>query len=242
MSIKVLQHNNQTLWLSASANALNISHEHFEPNYLREQGLVNSTAQGRGTVYFFTPQAKNAMKLVLRHYYRGGLIGKVFNDHFIYTGLQNTRSVKEINILAHLHTHKVNVPVPIAARVVKQGLFYTADIITEAISSQELHHILLSSTVADEIWYKIGQQIKAMHNAQVCHYDINVKNVLLADANKDSAQIYLIDFDKCLIRNGDEWKDANLKRFLRSIEKQVSLHSDYGFTNSNWQALENGYH
>ena len=45
----------------------------FEPAFLEKNNLVNSTAAGRGQVYFFS---HGPLKLVLRHYRRGGLLGK----------------------------------------------------------------------------------------------------------------------------------------------------------------------
>lgn len=241
MSIQVVQHNKQTLWLSPQAIELGIDYQYFNPEYLKAEALLTNTAEGRGTVYFFKPHINASISLVLRHFYRGGLIGKILNDQFVYTGAKNSRSAKEMKILTLLQQHKVNVPAPIAARIVKSGIIYTADIITQAISSQELHELLLCHAVENDVWFNVGQQIRAMHNAQVCHYDINVKNVLLSKSNTDMKQVYLIDFDKCLVRAGEHWKPSNLQRFLRSIQKQQSLFPHYNFSEDNWQALLKGY-
>ena len=49
----------------------------FEPAFLEKKGLAGSIAAGRGQVYFFS---HGSLKLVLRHYRRGGLLGKVISD------------------------------------------------------------------------------------------------------------------------------------------------------------------
>ena len=49
----------------------------FEPAFLEKKGLAGSIAAGRGQVYFFS---HGTLKLVLRHYRRGGLLGKVIAD------------------------------------------------------------------------------------------------------------------------------------------------------------------
>ncbi len=41
----------------------------FDPFFLEVKGLISGQAAGRGSVYFFN---YDGMKLVLRHYHRGG--------------------------------------------------------------------------------------------------------------------------------------------------------------------------
>lgn len=250
MSIKTLQHQQTTIWLTGAAQALGIEAKHFEPEYLLSQKLVSATAMGRGTVYFFQLEDANALQhtLVLRHYCRGGLITKLSKDRFWFTGLVNTRCAKELLILQTLQNHKVNVPTPIAARITKHALTYQADIITAAVPrSTELHEHLLNTEVPNTIWQKIGQEIRKMHHAQVCHYDINVKNILLSkdelSSNNDieNSAVFLLDFDKCEVKPGNNWKQANIERFRRSIDKQIKKHKPYHFSEANWQAFLSEY-
>lgn len=177
-------------------------------------------------------------------------MAKLSRDKFLFKGLENTRSAKELFILDRLHKQGLNVPEPIAAHIVRRGASYTADIITSAIpKSVELHEHLMHSSVNQDSWHQIGKEIKKMHNAQVCHYDINVKNILLATQsasnieylNASLPQVFLLDFDKCEWKQGEHWKTANLARFKRSIKKQLSKHASYHFTEANWQACLSGY-
>jgi 3-deoxy-D-manno-octulosonic acid kinase len=80
-----------------------------------------------------------------------------------------------------------------------------------------------------------------MHDLQACHYDINVKNVLLQEDGEQSKTIYLLDFDGCKISNGDTWKNPNMARFKRSLEKQRAKYSPYYYDDDCWESIERGY-
>jgi 3-deoxy-D-manno-octulosonic acid kinase len=207
----------------------------FDPQYLIENHLVKRTATGRGKVYFFD---LSGIEVVLRHYYRGGLIAKFIKDKFVFAGIQNTRAYRELAILAHLHAKGVNVPKPIVGKVRVLGLTYQCDILTQVIdNATELHQHLCEHGVEDETWKQIGKEIQKLHQAQACHYDLNVKNLLV----KDNNEIVLLDFDNCEIRQGDAWKAKNLERFKRSLFKQASKHPSYGFSEDKWHILTEAY-
>ena len=211
----------------------------FEPAYLREKNYITRTAKGRGTVYFFNIDGRS---LVLRHYYRGGLVGKFNRDKFFYTGQKHTRAYQEIDILFYLLSNKMHVPKPVAAMVSRQGLSYSADIITEEISGHdELHERLMQAPLSELAWQLVGENIAQLHKLQVCHYDINVKNILITKSPKQRDDIALLDFDKAVRRLDDKWQQANLARFKRSLLKQQSRHAQYHFNDACWQALMQGY-
>jgi 3-deoxy-D-manno-octulosonic acid kinase len=149
----------------------------FDFSWLMTEDLITHTASGRGLVYFFFILGENC---VLRHYYRGGLVAKLSNDTFLLKQTQQSRPYKELNLLATLHAGGLNVPKPIAARLKSTSFTYTADIITGTIPrAQELHEYILQRTLQQAVWEKIGVTLRKMHDLQACHYDINVKNVLL---------------------------------------------------------------
>ena len=215
-----------------------ISEDVFDPDYLYTNKLVEREVHGRGTVYFIRWQQQ---LLALRNYYRGGAIAKLSNNKFVYTGLKQTRCYQELSILEFLRKHKVNVPKPIAAMVYKGFLNYRASIITEVIDNAEELDTLLASqetqhALSPDIWRAIGHEIRKMHDLQVCHYDLNVKNILL-----QGSKVYLIDFDKCFVKKGDAWKQANLNRLKRSLNKQLALQTGYQFTSSDFSLLLEGY-
>ncbi|MFT6269938.1 MAG: 3-deoxy-D-manno-octulosonic acid kinase [Alphaproteobacteria bacterium] len=234
MTIQLTESENYTLLLTPNGEGLGLCGEHFNADFLQQKELVTRTAQGRGTVYFFSLGNK---ELVLRHYKRGGLVAKLSNDKFIFNTISNTRCYEELSVLQHLHSKNVNVPSPIAGKVTRKGIFYTADIITEVIPNTiELHEVLQSEPVSLSTWHEIGTQLKKMHNAQVFHGDINVKNVLLNRPTGPQA-IHLLDFDKCEIRQGDDWKEANLARFKRSLLKQAGKFKHYYYHQNDWDQM-----
>ena len=57
----------------------------FTGQYWKTQNAITGQATGRGTTYFFQ---HNKNEYVLRHYRRGGLIGKVLSDQYMYTGIE----------------------------------------------------------------------------------------------------------------------------------------------------------
>ncbi len=224
---------------------LDSTHKLFNPAYLKAENLITNTATGRGTVYFFEAFQEQC---VLRHYYRGGLIAKLSKDTFIYPGLEKTRPFQELSLLTSLYNAGLKVAKPLAAKVTRSAFTYTADIITGAIDhAQELHDFILQSPLEPSVWKQIGATLRQMHDLQACHYDINVKNVLLQQVPVEEAElaainIYLLDFDGCKIRTGEQWKKANLERFKRSLEKQKAKFSTYYYDDDCWGFIEAGYH
>ncbi len=235
---------NKSTWTpcpeALSDDLVNIQ-KRFNPNWLMTENLITETASGRGLVYFFSALGENC---VLRHYYRGGLVAKLSNDKFLSKALEQSRPYKELNLLAQLHSAGLNVPKPIAARLKYTRFTYTADIITATIpNAQELHEYILKQPLKHSIWEKVGATLRKMHDLQACHYDINVKNVLLQEDEdgQHSKTVYLLDFDGCKISNGDTWKSANLARFKRSLEKQRAKYSAYYYDDDCWESIKRGY-
>lgn len=218
----------------------------FQPDWLVSEGLVSETASGRGMVYFFEAMDE---KCVLRHYFRGGMVARLTDDSFVFTGMQKTRPYRELSMLCKLFNAGLNVPKPLAAKIQRKGLSYSADIITGAIEeSQELHQLLMQTSLDKPIWLEIGKTIKLLHNAQVCHTDLNVKNLLL-QANMNSKEldkigmtkVFILDFDGCKERKGENWKIENLARFRRSLDKQCNKQDQYFFSEENWHWFTQGY-
>lgn len=233
--ISVEHRDNQTLLLTPQGERCGISYEHFESEHLQSEKKVTRIGEGRSSVFFFK---QGNRELVLRHYYRGGLIAKLLKNTFLYDSLQQTRCFEELFILNLLRQHRLNVPNPIAALINRKTLTYSASIITEAIpETEELHSWLTRKPLPKELWQKIGIEIKKMHNLQVCHKDLNVKNVLI----KQSSQVFLLDFDKCFKKSGNFWKKSNIARFKRSIEKQRGRHIKYHVSEGDWQHFMQAY-
>ncbi len=208
----------------------------FSPAYWQEKAAVTGHEKGRGTTWFFKTGEKDC---VLRHYYRGGMIGKVFDDHYIYTGQQKTRAYKEFYLLKSLRELSLPVPQPLAFRIRRSGVAYSNDIIIERINNAtSLVNILAKNHLDKVTWQRIGKTLREFHNHGVYHDDLNIHNILL----DDTGCIWLIDFDKGEIRNdGAHWKPNNISRLHRSFLKEKSRHSVFHWDDKCWQLLIDAY-
>jgi 3-deoxy-D-manno-octulosonic acid kinase len=206
----------------------------FTGQYWQTKNAITGQATGRGTTYFFQ---HNKNEYVLRHYRRGGLIGKVLSDQYLYTGIEKSRAWQEFKLLQHMENMDLNCPTPIAAMLKKTGLYYQADIISKKIpSAKDLHHILLANSLTSDVWQKIGQTIAKFHHHQIYHHDLNIHNIMLDIKN----EVWLIDFDKCGIRQGNNWKGTNIARLKRSFEKEQRLRNIH-WKLSDWKMLMSAY-
>jgi len=207
----------------------------FEPNYWKENNKIIGSAEGRGTTWFVQLES---MQCALRHYRRGGLFGKIIADQYLFNTWEKTRSIAEFNLLQKLRQFEVNVPRPIAARVVKKGFFYQADLLSEKIpDAQDLVDILQQRRLSEAEYSAIAIQIKKMHQVQVNHTDLNIHNILLDKQGK----AWIIDFDKCHEQAGNEWKEGNLKRLLRSFNKELNKRQ-IKWNIQDWECLSKVYH
>ena len=206
----------------------------FDPAYWHQQQRVLGQASGRGTTWFIRREGGDA---ALRHYRRGGLFGKLVRDCYWFSGWDNTRSQQEFALLQRLRAAGVNVPKPLAARAVKRGLCYRADLITAKIpAARDLADLLQQGPLDAEEYHCIGAEIARLHRAQVNHTDLNIHNILL----DTSGRAWLIDFDKCYAQSGDGWQQSNLDRLRRSFRKEVKKRAIH-WQEQDFAALLAGY-
>lgn len=206
----------------------------FDPVYWHQQQRVLGQASGRGTTWFITSDAGEA---ALRHYRRGGLFGKLVRDCYWFSGWDNTRSQQEFALLQRLRAAGVNVPKPLAARAVKRGLCYRADLITAKIpAARDLADLLQQGPLDAEEYRCIGAEIARLHRAQVNHTDLNIHNILL----DTDGRVWLIDFDKCHAQSGNGWQQSNLDRLRRSFRKEVKKRAIH-WQEQDFAALLAGY-
>ncbi|GAB6262764.1 3-deoxy-D-manno-octulosonic acid kinase [Photobacterium sp. 53610] len=206
----------------------------FEPDFWQRQQAVTGSARGRGTTWFVRGQE---VDMALRHYYRGGLFGKLVKDQYRFSDWASCRSMAEFALLQHLVAKGVRVPRPVAARVCKTGLFYRADLLTEKVpDATDLVDRLQQGPLSELQWQAVGAMIRKMHDSQVNHTDLNAHNILLDREER----IWLIDFDKCSLTDGEHWKAANLSRLHRSFVKEVDK-AGIQWQASDWQQLLVGY-
>lgn len=207
----------------------------FDIDHWHHQDRVIGAAQGRGTTWFIQLAGIQA---ALRHYRRGGLFGKIVSDHYLFFGWKNSRAYREFQLLAKLADGEANVPKPIAARVVKRTFCYQADLLSEKIpNTDDLVSILEREPLSNILYQSIGKEIRKMHDLQVNHTDLNIHNILV----DNNSVVWLIDFDKCGVKEGDSWKESNLSRLKRSFYKEKNKR-DICWQESDFEQLLIGYH
>lgn len=233
---KVYQQGNKYC-LYDSAQIDDFNPEMLSARFWQQQNAVTGTAQGRGTTYFV--QSASQQQWVLRHYYRGGLVGKLIDDSYLFFRQERTRAVEEFNLLQHMTELGLPVPAPIACRIEKKGLLYRADLLTgRIVNAKDLVALLAEKPLRQEVWLNIGRTIQAFHQQGIYHHDLNAHNILLDDTDK----VWLIDFDRGQQRKPEQsWQQKNIDRLLRSFHKEQHLLANFHWQADDWQVLMEGY-
>ncbi len=224
-----------TVWVDPRCFA-QASAELFDPAWWQAHGTSQAHGAGRGRVYR-VHDANGAY--LLRHYYRGGLMARLSRDLFLARPLAQTRAMAEFSLLGQLRDRGLPVPQPCAARHARHGLFYRADILVALIPEARdvadlLHH---AGPLNAAQWQILGRAVRRLHDAQVFHSDLNCHNLMLG---KDG-RAWIVDFDKCGFRPGEDWKSDNLARLLRSLRKEQRLDPALHWQESDWRTFTAGY-
>ena len=214
-----------------------ISGERFEASgWLHSETLQGSYGSGgRGNTMYV---GNIPRQFVLRHFMRGGLIGKLVRDRYLWTGEDNTRSFVEWRLLAKLADNNLRVPRPAAARYCRSGLTYTADIITVRIPAvTALSQYIADRSRDEDFWRSTGAAIREFHACGVYHADMNAYNLQIDSAGR----LWMLDFDRGRLLPPGAWQQKTLGRLHRSLEKIKILNPRAHFDEGNWQALLDGY-
>lgn len=204
----------------------------FEPAHWQAQGAVESARGGRGTVAFI--HTARGQHWVLRHYRRGGLMAKLVDDRYLWTGEEATRSFREWRLLRQLRAWGLPVPQPVAARYRRAGLLYRADLITAELPVRRtLTQALQAGPLAATSWRAVGACVGALHGRGVQHADLNAHNLLLGEGDA----VYVLDFDRGRLRERGAWEQAVLVRLQRSLRKVTAGLPADRFGDEQWQDL-----
>ncbi len=177
-------------------------------------------------------------QFVLRHYQRGGLIGKVISDWYVFTGADETRPFREWRMLAKMADSGLRVPRPAAARYRRVGPFYTADLITVRVPDvTPLSTCLQTRPGGESFWIGLGRGIQSFHAQGVFHADMNAHNLLI----DKSGELWMLDFDRGRLMTPGPWQQKTLQRLHRSLEKIKGLDPSLHYAPENWEQLLEGY-
>jgi 3-deoxy-D-manno-octulosonic acid kinase len=203
----------------------------FDRATWRARGVLEETAGGRGSIAFFGDDRR---RWALRHYRRGGLVARLLDDTYLYAGAGRTRAFREWRLLRRLREWQLPVPAPVAARYVRSGLLYRADLITEELPTRRtLAQALAVTTLEPAEWRHVGACIGRLHARGVHHADLNAHNLLLADGG----EVYVLDFDRGRVRERGRWEQAVLARLKRSLVKVTDGLPPDRFGEAAWSAL-----
>lgn len=208
--------------------------EWFDVADWRRRGAELLDTRGRGSVFKLDRAGET---WVLRHYRRGGIVSKLVHDHYVWLGLERTRAFREFRVLARLHAEGFPVPRPVAARVMRTGPVYVADIITQLlVGTRSLSSYLLESGPDSATWSEIGRVVRQLHDRGVDHPDLTAHNLLL----DPEGRVFVVDFDNTRLRQRGKWARRGLERLQRSLRK-VALETGTDFDEAGWHALVAGY-
>ena len=214
-----------------------ISEKHFVPQGWAHAERVSGElgSGGRGNTMFVGNVPR---QFVLRHYVRGGLIGKFVRDRYFWGGEENTRSFAEWRLLKKLVEAGLPVPRPAAARYVRRGTFYTADIVTVTIPNvRPLSTVIAEAARPHAFWAAVGAAIHEFHATGVYHADMNAYNLQIDNADR----VWMLDFDKGRLMKPGPWQQQTLARLHRSLQKIRTLDPSLHFSARDWEALLAGY-
>jgi 3-deoxy-D-manno-octulosonic acid kinase len=174
---------------------------------------------------------------VYRHYHRGGLVSRFVYDEYLWTGAERSRPVREWRLLDALGALALPAPRPVAARAVRSGPIYRADIVTVLLPDT----VPLSSRLGDvwqeaPLWAAIGRMLAGFHGAGCDHPDLTAHNILIDSGHRP----FLVDFDNANLRPAGRWQQAGIARLKRSLNK-VSLETGTRFDAGAWQTLVGAY-
>lgn len=190
---------------------------------------------GRGNTMFV---GNIPRQFVLRHYIRGGLIGKVVKDAYLWTGAENTRPFREWRMLAKMADNGLRVPRPAAARYVRKGPFYTADLITVRVPKvRALSTWIHEQKGGEKFWQDLGRSIQDFHSHGVYHADMNAYNLQI-DVD---GHLWMLDFDRGKLLPAGPWQQQTLSRLHRSLQKIKSQDPSLNYNEDCWEQLLEGY-
>lgn len=214
-----------------------ISEEAFSPaawsSAVPVMGSLRSAGRGNAIIL-----SEGNQEFVLRHYVRGGLIGRFVHDAYLWRGERQTRCFSEWYLLAKLRDRGMPVPRPAAARYTRIGMFYRADLMTLRIPGIcSLADRILNKPGDRTFWNGVGEGIRRFHDAGVDHADLNAYNVQVDLADR----VHLLDFDKGRLRPPGVWQQKNMARLHRSLQKIKMLDERVHFSRQVWEQLLDGY-
>ncbi len=207
----------------------------FDPEQLASQNRILGCALGRGNSFFFNYANR---EFVLRHFRRGGWVGRFVEDLYLGRAPDSSRAFRELRLLAAMFTDGLPVPRPVAAAFTRYGCCHRIDLITERIPlAMPLADRMEESSLSQIVWRQLGATVRQFHLKGIYHADLNARNILI----DQEGAVFLIDFDRGEFRAGHAWQEDNLNRLLRSLHKFNKNLNSFKFDMADWRSFLQGY-
>lgn len=200
------------------------------PSLLDSLPGKQSRASGMETVWQWTPEDEQDLRLVVRQHVHGGFFGRILGG-YRRLFLNPKQALNELQIALHALKHGINTACPAAIRIERRWallhrIYYVTELIPQARNLLDIcrdvscGRLRVSPNRRKTIAGKIGRAIAHLHDAGVYHTDLNLKNILIK-AMTPSPSVYIIDFKKAKLKDQIEKTEGylNLKRLDRSIRK-----------------------
>ena len=210
-----------------------VSARWFEPAWWEAQGQLQPAPSGRGAAWFIGAPGK---EWVLRHYRRGGAVARWVEDRYLWHGLERTRPFAEFRLTYRARALGLPVPRPVAARVLRAGLTYSGDLITERLPGRPYSSLLSKRALDGAAWRAAGACVARCHGAGLDHADLNLHNLLL---DRDGTA-HVVDLDRAALRAPGRWANGNLARLRRSLDK-LTPEWTVADRDAAWRELMAGY-
>jgi 3-deoxy-D-manno-octulosonic acid kinase len=177
----------------------------------------------RGTVRFTEVAGERA---AVRHYWRGGLIGRFVRDLFF----DPRRPFRELDLYDEALAAHVPTLEPLGAVARRTGLFWRFDLVTRAVDGAADLGALFASGLAGApparrraVLRAAAAAVRALHEAGIEHADLNLRNLLAVEPKEGGAPaVLVIDLDRARRRGAplpERARLANLLRLYRSARK-----------------------
>jgi len=176
---------------------------------------VNPALGGRTSITVTRLQGIGSV--VIKYYRRGGAIRYLIKQRYLKCG--KTRCQIEYELLQKVRDLGINAPEPVAFAY-RGRLFYQCWLVTREVQDhQTLAQLSRSNQEQARMAMKaVIEQVSMLIRNKILHVDLHPGNVIVDNQN----QVYLLDFDKGGIFNGN--KNALRTRYLRRWNRAIQKH------------------
>jgi 3-deoxy-D-manno-octulosonic acid kinase len=208
----VCEHNGYTISSLSSLTPDTLEHACtlMELERPAHQGVL----EGRRSAVF--ANLRSVGPVVVKHYARGGLLGKFVDSYFVRTG--PIRAEIEFNTLLHVRKIGVQAPEPILFAYRGKWIYQTWLVTRELEAYKNLME--LARTPSDALIPVLAEVVAALEKLilnRITHIDLHPGNILVAP----TGQVAVIDFDKAHYWEGSlhQLRDFYLRRWRRAVIK-----------------------